>query len=246
MGAQTEAKKKVVVFDPAGRSRTLLGKLLIQMGYQVELRDNTAGFPPEDSGADLLILNLAGLGKRYQDIVAALQKMGLAGRTQPPLLALTTLALSEEARSRLADLGVRNLLAHDAPWMELLFAINRLLFPKIRELRRYTRVFGGFPVQFKGAADWCQGEVYNLSQEGAFIQCDLPPPEGSRLQVRFSLPGTDSSIEVSALVNWINDPSGGPTAPPGIGVNFLTLDAQGADSLARFIAGRINGSDPSP
>lgn len=244
-------RKKVAVYDPEERSRNLLGKLLEKLGYDVELHRTSQKISSRtrgDKAVDLLIINLAVLGESYQQVTEQMEGLKLAGKKIPPVIAMTRLRLSEDARERLEQLGAKAVLAHNAQLMDLMFTVNRLLFPKIRELRRYTRVFGGFPVRFLHEDQWREGEVFNISQEGAFIQCENPPEQDAKLQIRFVLPGLETPIEVQAHVNWVHKPAGklDLLSPEGMGVNFLTLDQEDSNLLDDFIAGRVNGSDLPP
>lgn len=244
-------RKKVAVFDPEERSRTLMGKLLERLGYEVELHRTSRKIPSRSRGektVDLLIVNLSVFGDTYQQVTDQMVTLQLADREAPPLIAVTTLRISQDARERLEQLGARAVLSHQSQLMELMFTVNRLLFPKIRELRRYTRVFGGFPIRFLHQEQWREGEVHNISQEGAFIQCQNPPEENSKLQVRFVLPGLDNPIQVQAHVNWVHKPAGKPDllSPEGMGVSFLTLNQEESTFLDKFISGRVNGSDLPP
>lgn len=247
MSSSTE-RKKVAVFDPEERSRVLLGKLLERLGYEVELHRTSQKISHRSRGKkvlDLLIVNLSVFGDTYQQVIEQMGKLKLAVEDAPPLIAVTTLRISQDARERLEQLGARVVLSHNAQLMDLMFAVNRFLFPKIRELRRYTRVFGGFPIRFLHKEQWLAGEVFNISQEGTFIQCENPPEENSKLQVRFVLPGLDAPIQVQAHVNWVHKPTGklDLLSPGGMGVNFLTLNQEASTSLDKFIAGRVNGND---
>ena len=249
--SSSDKRKKVAVFDPEERSRTLLDKLLERLGYEVEVHRTSQKIPHRSRGkkaVDLMIVNLSVFGDTYQQVTEQMKKLKLAGKNAAPLIAVTTLRLSQDARERLEQLGARAVLSRNAQLMDLMFAVNRFLFPKIRELRRYTRVFGGFPIRFLDQEQWREGDVFNISQEGAFIQCDNPPEENSKLQVRFVLPGLDVPIQVQAHVNWVHKPAGklDLLSPKGMGVCFLTLNQEDSTSLDKFIAGRVNGSDLPP
>lgn len=250
MSSSTE-RKRVAVYDPEERSRSLLGKLLEKLGYDVELHRTSQKISSRTRGkkaVDLLIINLSVFGETYQQVTEQMEGQKLAGKKIPPVIAVTMLRLSQDARERLEQLGAKAVLAHNAQLMDLMFTVNRLLFPKIRELRRYTRVFGGFPVRFLHEDQWREGEVFNISQEGAFIQCERPPEQDAKLQIRFVLPGLETPIEVQAHVNWVHRPAGrlDLLSPEGMGVNFLTLDQEDSNMLDIFIAGRVNGSDLPP
>jgi CheY-like chemotaxis protein len=244
-------RKKVAVYDPEERSRNLLGKLIERLGYEVELHRTSQKISSRtrgDKAVDLMIVNLSVFGETYQQVTEQMEKFKLARKKAPPVVAVTTLRISQDARERLEQLGARAVLSRNAQLMDLMFTVNRFLFPKIRELRRYTRVFGGFPVRFLYQEQWREGEVFNISQEGAFIQCKSPPEQDAKLQIRFVLPGLETPIDVQAHVNWVHRPAGklDLLSPEGMGVNFLTLDQEDSSLLDNFIAGRVNGSDLPP
>ena len=249
MNASDQQRKTVAVFDPEARSRAVIIPMLEGLGYAVDEHHTAEGLLERASGegrADVVFLHLAVFGDTYQTVTQGLASLGLASLPEPPaVLAISALKISEEARSRLRQLGCTEVLSRQVPLAEVLFAINRLLFPKIRELRRYTRVFGGFPVRFGAGADMADGQVYNLSREGAFVQCAHPPAEGTRIKVQFVLPGLDDApLEIDALVSWINRDAdqGDPLSPSGMGVSFLSMDPTAQTTLGRFIATR----EPEP
>jgi len=242
-------RKKVSVFDPEERSRAVILPMLERLGYEVDehhTRDEILSRCSGPERADMIFLHLAVFGQTYAEVTEGVRALGLDAREDaPPVLAISVLKLSQEARDRLERLGCSVVLSRQAPLMEVLFAVNRLLFPKIRELRRYTRVFGGFPAKFGREGDWREGQVYNISREGAFVQTGSPPDDGQRIQVRFILPGLEEAFEVDAVVTWRNPPGADPDplAPAGMGINFLSLGAEARSTLGLFIAARKNGAD---
>ncbi len=236
-------KKLVLLVEPERPARAWLEGLFSRMGLSVEagpeverLKERLDKSPP----VDLLVLNLELVGEDYHQAVERFGALDLGGKGRPAVLLLSSRRLSEEAREHLAGLGAGAILAHQAAWTDLMFAVNRLLFPKLRELRRYSRVFGGFPVEFELEGKSRRAKVYNISQEGAFIECEQPPPEGSRLNLTFELPGSEP-LRVEARVNWINASGAGadPLSPPGMGIRFLVLSEPDSLSLSRFIGGRL-------
>ncbi len=244
-------RKKVSVFDPEERSRAVIIPMLEHLSYEVDEHHSGRRIESRLRGAersDMMFLHLAVFGDTYQEVTAGLAEVKMAEvPDHPPVLAVSALNLSFEARARLERLGCTVVLSRQAPLMEVMFAVNRLLFPKIRELRNYTRVFGGFPVRFGREGDWREGQVYNLSREGAFIQCEDPPPEGDRIQVRLLFPHLDVPFQVDTLVSWVNPPERehDPLSPGGMGISFLAMDIDASTTLDRFISAREEGSDPA-
>ena len=245
-----QTRKKVSVFDPEQRSRAVILPMLERLGYEVDEHHTRKKILTRCTGkkrVDMIFLHLAVFGETYAEVTEGVESLNLTELADPPpVLAISVLKLSQEAKDRLEGLGCAVVLSRQAPLMEVVFAINRLLFPKIRELRRYTRVFGGFPIQFGQADDWHEGQVYNISRQGAFVQTDTPPGDGERIQLRFILPDLEESFEVEAVVTWSNPPGEepDPLSPAGMGINFLGLGADARTTLGRFIAARENGSTP--
>lgn len=246
-----QTKKQVSVFDPEERSRAVILPMLERLGYAVDEHHTRKKILNRCSGnkrADMLFVHLAIFGQTYSEVTEGLEALGLTElEDPPPLLAISVLKLSQEARDRLERLGCSVVLSRQAPLMEVVFSVNRMLFPKMRELRRYTRVFGGFPMKFGQEGDWREGQVYNISREGAFVQTDTPPDGGQRIQVRLILPGLEEAFEVDAIVTWSNPPGEvpDPLSPAGMGINFLSMGTAAQTTLGRFIATRENGSTPS-
>ena len=249
MAANTEKQKTVAVFDPEQRSRAVIIPMLQSLGYKVDEHHDSKKIINRckpGKRADLLFVHLAVFGNKYQDVTSGLEELHLGSiEGCPPVLAISALKLSEEAKRSLEKMGCAVVLSRRAPLLEVMFAINRLLFPKIRELRRYSRVFAGFPVQFGDQDEWLDGVVYNISTQGAFVKCDSPPREGTQMQLRFILPQLDVPFEVTAMVSWVNqqDKSADPISPPGMGISFLSLNSEAKATLGRFIEERQDSQE---
>lgn len=77
----------------------------------------------------------------------------------------------------------------------------------------------------------------NVSQGGIFLSTRNPLPKGTRLRLRFNLPG-DSRGEFIATgqVVWINEyKPGGRNLNPGMGVAFLDLSPTDREAIAQLI-----------
>lgn len=235
--------KKTAVLLDSEAARGWLEGLLRRLGLEVEQLRQLAEVRSRLQRApalDLLIMDFDLLGADYHQALDEFSSLGLGQDGRPEALLLSRRFFSAEARRRLGQAGAGAVLSSQSGWPDLLFAINRLLFPKIRELRRYNRVFGGFPARIESQGRGQTGSVYNISQEGAFIACDQPPPEGSRLVVIFEPPGTGRPLQLEARVTWVNGsgPDEDPTVPAGVGVQFISLDRPEHALLGQFISAR--------
>ncbi len=84
---------------------------------------------------------------------------------------------------------------------------------------------------------WCEGEnvtVYarigNLSEGGLFLRTSTPLSQGSRATLRF---GQEAPIEAQAKVVWCR--SDGDSGPPGMGLQFETIDGKRLEELRKLI-----------
>lgn len=76
----------------------------------------------------------------------------------------------------------------------------------------------------------------DLSQGGVFIATYLPFPVGSAVDLEFSLPRTDATLQACGEVRWVRDHS--LDASPGIGVAFEQLSEDDRQRIHEFCTTR--------
>jgi uncharacterized protein (TIGR02266 family) len=86
--------------------------------------------------------------------------------------------------------------------------------------------------------------AYNLSTGGIFIATESEYLLNSKIIVKLDLPEAGTPIICESVVSWINhsDDPEQPEIPPGIGLQFLSLNAADLSSIHRFISERRNSS----
>ncbi|MGB5162994.1 MAG: PilZ domain-containing protein [Thermoanaerobaculia bacterium] len=86
-----------------------------------------------------------------------------------------------------------------------------------------------------------QARIEDISERGCFIDAQHPPPTGTQIRIRFSLPSDPSGepVECDALVAWMQ-----PNV--GMGVQFLDLPQETSDRIRFFIASVYFGHDNGP
>jgi uncharacterized protein (TIGR02266 family) len=72
--------------------------------------------------------------------------------------------------------------------------------------------------------------IGNLSEGGLFLRTSTPLERGSRAVVRF---GGDQSVEAHARVVWARVEGQG--GPPGMGLEFETVDERAKEAIRRII-----------
>lgn len=77
------------------------------------------------------------------------------------------------------------------------------------------------PVRFctVGQASWIEAETRNIGVGGAYIASTLVQPIGTTLTVEVTLPNTDQTFMLPAVVRWASLADGG-----GMGVQFVGVD----------------------
>lgn len=62
-----------------------------------------------------------------------------------------------------------------------------------------------------------RGEARDLSLGGMFVETATPPPFGTRVLVSIEVPASTATLQVAAVVRWVDD--------TGIGLQFMNLGA---------------------
>lgn len=100
--------------------------------------------------------------------------------------------------------------------------------------RQSPRIDAEFEVTAHSENNFYQGLSENLSEGGLFFETFTPHQLGDRLQVRFTLPGSDVPIEADVEVRWLRPHNPQSDTPPGVGVQFLQLDPAARREIERF------------
>lgn len=101
--------------------------------------------------------------------------------------------------------------------------------------RRATpRVAIEVDVSVGGGGRVATGVSGDVSVGGLYVSTYRPLPEGTRVSVRFRLP--NGHVTGSGVVRWTRE--GRPGRLPGMGIEFVELDALDRDCLERFCGKR--------
>jgi uncharacterized protein (TIGR02266 family) len=103
-------------------------------------------------------------------------------------------------------------------------------------VRRTLRV--PLPVEMidaAGARPRFLGYLANISASGIFVQCARPRDKGTRLSLRFRLPGSSDPIHcVEAEVIWTRGYGGRSGPEPGMGIRMCSLAADVQARISDF------------
>lgn len=91
------------------------------------------------------------------------------------------------------------------------------------------------PVEYQITAPAVATYCVNISQGGIFIRTPDPAPLNQQVVVRFRLPDLDQEFRVQGRVVWSNPGPAANPFPPGMGVQFLDLEATAARLLGGYV-----------
>jgi uncharacterized protein (TIGR02266 family) len=70
------------------------------------------------------------------------------------------------------------------------------------------------------------GYARNVSESGIFLQCPLPPPVGTHMQLLLGVPGQPDRLCASrSEVVWVREHRAEQSLPAGMGVRLQGMDA---------------------
>jgi uncharacterized protein (TIGR02266 family) len=80
------------------------------------------------------------------------------------------------------------------------------------------------------------GLTMNVSEGGVFVATHAEAKPGTVLIVHLELPGSDEPIVTLAEVRWTRAFTDQDDVPPGLGLQFVALDAVSHAKIKRFVA----------
>ena len=111
------------------------------------------------------------------------------------------------------------------------------------ELAQFFRVPVVLPCDYEGREILAASRISNISQHGCFVATTKPLPVGTRVELRFQLPGLRETMRLQSIVRWSRGspknerPVGGRAI--GMGLQFEGLSraqkAQIKDYIRKFI-----------
>lgn len=107
--------------------------------------------------------------------------------------------------------------------------------PSSRQRRRARRVGVCLGVGLRCETNSYTGFTADLSEGGVFVATHMLQTIGSELELSFTLP-EGPELSARGVVRWVRDSNDfDPCAPPGMGVQFTTLDAISQALISSFV-----------
>lgn len=175
---------------------------------------------------DLVLLDLRLPHQPGVDLVRAVRRLD-DGRL-PILVFSGTIASADEVRE-LAALGVAGYVNEYSAVQHILPSLAPHLYPETFNRRQSPRVVLGIPVQYRFGSTIAAALTLNLSRGGVAIRTTSPLAGGSRVGVRFRLPGSRQDINAEGQVAWSDRRA-------GMGIRFEEVDATSRSQVDAFVS----------
>src|SRR5438876_9110554 len=163
---------------------------------------------------DLIVLDLRLPNMPGVDLVRGIRKLD-AGKL-PVLVFSGTIASADEVRD-LAALGVGGYVNEYSAVQHILPSLAPHLFPDNFNRRGSPRVVLGIPIQYRFGNTIAAALTLNLSHGGIAIRTTSPLEGGSKIKVRFRMPGSKRDIDGEGRIAWSD-------RRVGTGIQFEKVD----------------------
>src|ERR671911_89264 len=174
---------------------------------------------------DLVVLDLRLPHAPGVDLVRSIRRLD-EGKL-PILIFSGTIANADEVRE-LAALGVAGYVNEYGAVQHILPSLAPHLFPDNFNRRGSPRVVLGIPVAYRFGNTIAAALTLNLSKGGVAIRTMSPLQAGSKVRVRFRLPGSKRDIEAECRVAWSD-------CRVGMGLQFEKVQSIDQAAIDEFV-----------
>ena len=225
------ATKTVLVVDDTAFVRDRFATALTSAGHTAvpvrtvsellaRLKDHAA------APVDLVVMDLRMPNSGGVELVRALRKTE-GGARVPVLVFSGTIGSAEEVRD-LSALGVAGYVNEYSAVHHILPALAPHLFPDNFNRRDSPRVVLGIPISYRFSNTIAAALTLNISKGGLAVRTMSPLQQGSKLRVRFRLPGAKTDIEADSRVSWTD-------RRIGMGLQFEKVEPADQAAIDLFI-----------
>jgi uncharacterized protein (TIGR02266 family) len=229
MASTSLSSKTVLVADDTAFVRDRFSGALENAGHRSVVVKSAAELlsklRAELPGLDLIVLDLRLPHTPGVDLVRAIRKLD-AGRL-PILIFSGTIANADEVRE-LAALGVAGYVNEYSAVQHILPSLAPHLFPDSFNRRGSPRVVLGIPIQYRFGNTIAAALTLNLSRSGIAIRTTSPLEAGSKIRVRFRMPGSKRDIDADGRVAWSD-------RRVGMGIQFERVEPGHQSLIDNFV-----------
>jgi uncharacterized protein (TIGR02266 family) len=229
MASTTVSAKTVLIADDTAFVRDRFRAALEHAGHKAILVKSAAELlarvKADLASIDLLVLDLRLPHAPGVELVRSIRKLD-AGRL-PILIFSGTIANADEVRA-LAALNIAGYLNEYSAPQHILPSLAPHLFPDNFNRRGGPRAILGIPVQYRFGNTIAAALTLNLSHGGVAIRTTSPLDAGSKIRVRFRMPGVKRDVDAEGRVAWSD-------RRVGMGIQFDTLDPADQTVIDNFV-----------
>ena len=229
MASTSVSTKTVVVADDTAFVRDRFRAAIEQAGHKAIVVKSAAELLARvhaDLGTiDLIIVDLRLPHAPGVDLIRSIRKLD-EGRL-PVLIFSGTIASADEVRE-LAALGVAGYVNEYSAVQHILPSLAPHLFPDNFNRRGSPRVVLGIPIQYRFGNTIAAALTLNLSHGGIAIRTTSPLDSGSKIKVRFRMPGSKKDIDAEGRVAWSD-------RRVGMGLQFEIVDPANQAVIDQFV-----------
>ena len=229
MASTSLSSKTVLVADDTAFVRDRFRSALENAGHRAvavkSAAELLAAVRDDAAVIDLIVLDLRLPHSAGVDLVRAIRKVD-DGRL-PILIFSGTIASADEVRD-LAALGVAGYVNEYSAVQHILPSLAPHLFPDSFNRRGSPRVVLGIPIQYRFGNTIAAALTLNLSRGGIAIRTTSPLEAGSKIRVRFRMPGSKRDIDADGRVAWSD-------RRVGMGIQFERVDPGHQSLIDNFV-----------
>ncbi len=223
------SNKTVIVADDTAFVRDRFATALLSAGHKALTVKSAAELLARVRGdlasIDLVVLDLRLPHAGGIELVRSIRKID--GGRIPILVFSGTIATADEVRD-LAALGVSGYVNEYSAVQHILPSLAPHLFPDNFNRRDSARVVLGIPIAYRFGNTIAAALTLNLSKGGVAIRTMSPLQQGSKVRVRFRLPGSKVDIESESRIAWSD-------RRMGMGLQFEKVESQDQQAIDEFI-----------
>jgi uncharacterized protein (TIGR02266 family) len=229
MSTSSLTAKTVVVADDTAFVRDRFQTALEGAGHKAiavkSAAELLARIRTEVNAIDLVVLDLRLPHAPGVELVRSIRRLD-DGRL--PILVFSGTIASADEVGELASLGVAGYVNEYSAVQHILPSLAPHLFPDNFNRRSSPRVVLGIPIQYRFGNTIAAALTLNLSHGGIAIRTTSPLDAGSRIKVRFRMPGSKRDIEAEGRVAWSD-------RRVGMGIQFDAVDATHQAAIDTFV-----------
>ncbi len=238
---QPNDRPQILVLGPDEAARNLAGRLsLIGAGRGVRVSDLDTALKAQSAAPQPFSVGFLSSEHGLEDLPKALRELGQARPSGPLPWVVFGPRPAPALRASLRAAGARFALFDPASDEELRFVVNEARFADAPALPRLEqRVPADLPARILAKNGEKVAIVYNLSVTGAYVATPRPTLRGGSVQLSFSLPGGEASLQADVV--WNNVPGNLRRfhAPIGMGLRFTETPTDVRSELHGWVEERV-------